>query len=421
LIKVLLIAQKFPPYNKVGARRWAKFVKYLQYKNLDITVITQDWGKGGEEIHFEKNVKVNRIKDLFFDLKTRFPVLSALITKAEFINRRLFKHTDEGYLFNKKAIELGSKLIKKENITIVIATSPPWSTPYFASLLLKKHPDIKIIQDFRDAWIDDYFACNPGTPETHPTFLREVEMEKYALNNCHALVTVTPGLLDRLKVKINNSTIVKKLITNGYDEQDYVDPKTLPYPKDFNPSKINICHFGTLDFGREEEFIRMHSKLSLEFGNNDSLQFILVGNNNQKLNKYIEERKLSSVKLLPHQTGNTLKAFMAHADFHLIVNDTAFYYAYGSKIFDAFLYRRPVIFISKPNGLSDFIATNKIGWCSDTSDNSLQILAKKVLELSGNKETIGTYFKYDEANLEVFSIKHLAGQYYNLIVQLASK
>ena len=37
--KVLIICYTFPPYNGIGGRRWAKFAKYLEHDNCDVSVI----------------------------------------------------------------------------------------------------------------------------------------------------------------------------------------------------------------------------------------------------------------------------------------------------------------------------------------------------------------------------------------------
>ncbi len=402
MINLVIVVQRFSPFDKVGARRWSKFVHYLQKnEDLKINVITQNYNFQNPnpwniEIDREK-VEIIYVTDIFSSIKKSLPFLNKPI---DYIQYKLFKYTDEGYGFSKKAFNY----LKKERLNlkpdVIVASSPAYSTCYFASKYKSIFPQTKLINDFRDAWIDGFFSWNLGDKSSHPTYTKQVDMELFALNNCNAVVSVTPELVEKLKFKITNPKVDTLLVTNGFDRRDLIDAK-LDYPLQFDKNKQNICHFGTLDFGRDDEFLRFIASATLP----DNFIIYLIGTISNKL-----KMKLSGFKNVVHfeqMQPDSLHSFLYYADFHLIVNDPEFYYAYGSKVFNAMLYKKPIIFISKENSLIKKYKTNIGFFFTDGSTNSNEEMIKKI-----------SSFKYDANEMPSypeFDIETLARQYYNII------
>jgi hypothetical protein len=402
MINLVIVVQRFSPFDKVGARRWSKFVHYLQKnEDLKIKVITQNYNFQNSnpwniEIDREK-VEIIYVSDIFSSIKKSLPFLNKPI---DYIQYKLFKYTDEGYGFSKKAFNY----LKKERLElkpdVIVASSPAYSTCYFASKYKSIFPKTKLINDFRDAWIDGFFSWNLGDKSSHPTYTKQVDMELFALNNCDVVVSVTPELVEKLKFKVTNPKVDTLLVTNGFDRRDLIDAN-LDYPLQFDKKKQNICHFGTLDFGRDDEFLRFITSATLP----DNFIIYLIGTISNKL-----KMKLSGFKSVVHfeqMQPDTLHSFLYYADFHLIVNDSEFYYAYGSKVFNAMLYKKPLIFISKENSLIKKYKTNIGFFFTDGSTNSNEEMIKKI-----------SSFKYDANEMPSypeFDIETLSRQYYNII------
>ena len=78
---------------------------------------------------------------------------------------------------------------------------------------------------------------------------------------------------------------------------------------------------------------------------NERLNFILIGHINSSVSKAIQI--FPNISHCNSLNDLELNQLMYHTDIHLSVNDSILYYAYGSKVFDAFLYKKPIIFITK--------------------------------------------------------------------------
>ncbi|MEO6306206.1 MAG: hypothetical protein ABIP51_23865 [Bacteroidia bacterium] len=397
-----MIVQRFTPYDKVGARRWSKFIHYLQKnENLKISVLTQSYYSAFDNpwnVEFDKEkVDIIYINDFFSIIQKKFPLFNRL---TYFIQYKLLKYTDEGYGFSKKAFKFLKEKESKITPTVIIASCPAFSTCYFAAKYKIRFPQKKVINDFRDAWIDGFFAWNKSIDASHPSYKKQVEMESFALNNCDIVVSVTPELIEKFKSKIKDQKVATHLITNGYDKRDYII-SDLSYPVQFDKKKINICHFGTLDFGRDDEFLKLITASEIP----ENFVFFLIGTITEKLQKEIRgKNNIVYIKQLP---ANKLRPFLFYSDFHLIINDPEFYYAYGSKIFDAMLYLKPIAYISKENSLSSKYKSSKGFFYSDSSVTSNESLLKQMASYK--------YLQDEIPNYTTFEIENLAKEYYQLI------
>lgn len=137
---LVIVVQRFSPYNKVGARRWSKFVHYLQnYSDLNITVITQKHNNLSADpwnidLRSDK-IKVEYVNDPLAVIASSLNIFKRL---SDFFRYKVFKHTDEGYGFSKRAFLHLEKNEQRLMPDVVIASSPSYSTCYFAAKYRKK-------------------------------------------------------------------------------------------------------------------------------------------------------------------------------------------------------------------------------------------------------------------------------------------
>lgn len=415
---MIILSYRFPPYEGVGARRWSKFVEYMSQANIQIHVVTANWKKTEKqiwEIESKENIHIHILVNPFYSLKMIFPWVVRIFNKLEYLIDKWFGMIDDSHLYyilNQKKIE---QIIKKNQISHIIATCPPYTSVYFATKLKVKYPHIKLINDFRDTWTDDYFSWNRGDSESHPTFKKQIKMEAFCLNNCDAVVAVTEGLMKRLEVKIVNPRVQKCLIHNGYDERDFCGVET-PYPHNYLDKKyFNISHFGTLSFGRDTEFFNFFDFLSAKMDSDISgkIKFNFFGSIDEVTKKKLMEHPLSCmIEFRDFIPPKEIQPVMLYSDMHLVVNDSVFFYAIGSKIFDAFLYKKPVLVISKRDYLHNLINTNNIGFATDNSKEENNDVLLKLKKYVSNENAIKFNTEFDYS---VFSIRELANSYLELL------
>ncbi len=406
MINLVLVTQRFSPYDKVGARRWSKFIHYLQqYDDINIQIITQKYNliSTNNPWNIELNpakIKITHINDSINKLKNKFPFLN---TFFDLLQYKALGYTDEGYGFSKKAFKYIEKNINNIEPSIIIASSPAYSSCYFASKFKFNNPNVKLINDYRDAWIDGFFSWNIRLTKNDTLYKKQVEMELFSINNCDAVVSVTPELVEKYSQKLIPKKTSLNLITNGFDTRDFSKIESI-YPSVFDKNTINICHFGTLDFGRESEFLKFLNTSNIP----NSITIYLIGNIASTIIDVIKEHKnIIHLKELP---PNELIPFFKNADFHLVVNDLEFYYAYGSKIFDAMLYNKPILFLSKENSLIQKYKNNSTFIHSDNSYELNKQMIHQIMNSSSNQNINPDYQNFD--------IEKLSQQYYTLIKSL---
>ena len=249
---ILLIAFKFPPYAGVGSFRWSKITKYLAKMGYKIHVISVDWDNIGVDnltkdvdhqniiIHripsfYPHNFRYRRYKNNYlghFLHVSRHGLLKIL---------DIFLYEDEAHFWGKQLIPYCEKLIKKERIKNVISTGAPFMANYWSAKLKVRNPDINLILDFRDPW-----SKNDNNISKIP-FLRRrtTQFEKFAVNNCNVLISVTEKMLKGFMEKVVNNKVQGVVIPNGHD----IKIKKMETVKNRD---FTFLHAGGLICGRQE-------------------------------------------------------------------------------------------------------------------------------------------------------------------------
>jgi len=255
--KVLIITYYWPPSGGAGVQRWLKFTKYLPSSGWFPLILTvkpeyaaypfKDASLYGE---IPLDVEVHRTKALnYFALynrdQSKIPhsgfasgTDKGLKGRASrFIRGNLFI-PDPRRGWNRYAYNKACELIKSENITHIVTTSPPHSTQLIGLRLKRRFHHIKWVADMRDPWTDIYYydMFRPSLPAR----MIDRQMEKNVLSRADAVITVGQTLASILAAKAEGIENKIHVLPNGFDEEDFegVIP-TLP-------EKFTITYVGTL-------------------------------------------------------------------------------------------------------------------------------------------------------------------------------
>lgn len=184
--------------------------------------------------------------------------------------------------WKKYAVEKAAELIKKEDISIVITTSPPHST-HLIGLSLQEKYNIKWIADFRDPWTNLYF--NKMLPRTKRTIKKDKALENKVVSKADYITVISKGLQKEFKDR--NSNI--ELIYNGFDEDDI--PKKINLNKD---KCFKIAYVG--NFKPNQNISAFWQAISELMQENHSLQDIIriefTGNTDNRVNAFVEKYQL---------------------------------------------------------------------------------------------------------------------------------
>ncbi|MCF8223787.1 MAG: glycosyltransferase family 4 protein [Bacteroidales bacterium] len=255
--KILIITYYWPPCGGAGVQRWLKFTRYMPENGWKPFVLTVDPAFAqypAIDSSLEKDIHpdtiVHKTKAVnYFKLgggSSRSVVSGAgFATGRKSIFSKIARFT-RGNLFipdprkgwNNYAIQRAVEIIKKEDISYVVTTSPPHSTQLIGLALKKRLPGIKWICDLRDPWTDIYYYREfYGTP---PARAYDKKLERRVLREADKIITVGNSLASLFMDK--DASVKKKIsvITNGYDEEDFVNKEKEP------PEHFTITYIGTL-------------------------------------------------------------------------------------------------------------------------------------------------------------------------------
>ena len=255
--KILIITYYWPPSGGAGVQRWLKFTKYLPSSGWLPVVLTvkpefaaypfKDISLYGE---IPLDVEVHRTKAInYFSLYNRD---QSKIPHAGFASgsdnsrRNMISRFIRGNFFipdprkgwNRYAFRKACELIKIENISHILTTSPPHSTQLIGLKLKRKFPHIKWVADLRDPWTDIYYY-----DMFKPSLLAKMadrKMERNVLTKADTIITVGQTLAAILGSKGEMISHKINILPNGYDEEDFEG--ILP----IIPEQFTITYVGTL-------------------------------------------------------------------------------------------------------------------------------------------------------------------------------
>lgn len=256
--KILIITYYWPPCGGAGVQRWLKFTRYMPENGWKPFVLTVDPAFAQypaidssleKDIHpdtvVHKTKAVNYFKLGGGSSKSVVPG-AGFATGSKNIFSKIARFT-RGNLFipdprkgwNNHAIKKAVEIIKKEDISYVVTTSPPHSTQLIGLALKKRLPGIKWISDLRDPWTDIYYYREfYGTP---PARAYDKKLERRVLREADKIITVGNSLASLFMEK--DASVKEKIsvITNGYDEEDFKAGKDLGEDKD-----LEITYVGSM-------------------------------------------------------------------------------------------------------------------------------------------------------------------------------
>jgi glycosyltransferase involved in cell wall biosynthesis len=258
--KVLIITYYWPPSGGSGVQRWLKFVKYLPQFGWTPYVFTPEnpsFDIRDESLLNDVPMEAEIIKMPIWEPYQLFQTLSKLFTgKSRAAKPNELISANDTSFFQKISIWIRANLFMPDprvfwvrpsvnflhdfiidnKIKNVITTGPPHSIHLIGLRLKKRNPAIKWIADFRDPWSEwGFLQSFPLLPVTKWAIRR---LERRVLQAADEVITVTPSWV-QMFTRLGQRPV--KLITNGFDEDDFKNFKRV------KSEKFVICHVGIVN------------------------------------------------------------------------------------------------------------------------------------------------------------------------------
>lgn len=236
-VKIVVIAHKFPPFEGVGANRWAHLSTHLVSMGYDVTILTVSRGLVPKQ--FEK-IDVRKISTWGFyriaghSFANRY--VNAIYKKCIDFLRLCFWFDDEAQYWGRALLTEIRRIVAKEKKIVLIATGHPFQVNRWAGVAKKEHGDaIFLIQDFRDPWFDNPFKKYFFSAQKN----KVKQWQHEAVTRSDKNVYVTNGLKDLMEGTSGKGIVVE----NGH-------PFSIKN-QNINALRNYIVHAGTLANGRD--------------------------------------------------------------------------------------------------------------------------------------------------------------------------
>jgi len=371
--KVLMIAYQYPPLGGGGVFRTLKFTKYLPQFGFQPYVLTV---KNPMYVTKDRTLlrEIPPIVKVFRTFSFEHRVLRA--PRLLNIDLKWFYTPDVNIGWLPFAVHTGVKIIKKENIDAIFATSPIW-TSLLVGFLLKKTTKKPLVIDFRDPWTDNPFA-------EYPTKLHEnieKKMEETILTQANYVIVASDSIKNSL---IQRYPFIKskiEVITNGFDPDDFKDLKIQE-----QTNKFRITHTGSI-YGllTARPFLLALKKLTEEKADlRKKLESIFVGNYGKETPLLVKKFKLEDVvklvRYVPHKECLELMLNSQALLLLITVEDPRGEGILTGKLFEYLASQRPILAIAPENGAAaNVIRSLKAGII--VSQNNIQLIKDTILKL----------------------------------------
>ncbi len=413
--RILMITDTFPPHvGGGGTIRMVKFAKYFSLKKWKVTILTTTAKRtaAGEDKELLKEISSNyiqihrvgttilnfgeRLKNILgkrggkLDInktKKRRNLIAALLAIPDSLNICILT-----------MVWAGLRLIRKEKINFIIASSPSFSilvVGYFLKMISGKH----FIVDIRDDWA--------GSPAHSYDFnfrkIIDLFLERKVMRLADMIIATSTGIKKSLLEKhpmIPGEKI--RIVFNGFDPQDFEIKSSI----NKNSEKFIISYLGVLNYVKTPQYIFEGLKEAIqrepEIGNYIKLR--LVGKRHSWVKKLVKEENLEDfVEFTGFVSHKKSIQYMLTSDILVLIlfkeegGDTAV----PGKLYEYLAARKPILACVCEGETRKFVIQQRVG--KVTSPKGIDSIVNAIIEF---------YQEWRKGELKKYSMSSsLLGQY----------
>ncbi len=377
--KVVLLNYYFPPNTGVGGRRWLKLCKYLSQKNVEVTVFTpekfilKNQPSWQNEVNHIKNLKVIEVKDSYPKILLGVP--------ANFIEKLKYKLSDifvdifakgnkydASTFWNPIVQNQVKKYLIENKIDNLIVSGTPFNYFYFAAQLKQELPNLNLVLDFRDLWIDSMgsFGENVRKFQSKKRYELECEYEQFSIEHSNHILCASTDIHDILSSKYKTFKDKFHVINNGFDPQDVFisnDSNSSIYQSN---KKSVILNIGSINCSRYfyTYFINALSEIkSINSELYHSIEFNFYGNTNLQFENDVKAANIDAIRFYGKVGTDEVKNILKAADMVLYIKrEEELVNSFGSKFFEYLCARKYILILSPKGKVTEYISNNSIGF-----------------------------------------------------------
>ena len=422
---ILFLNYYFPPMGGGGVQRITKFLKYFDYQEYAVSVITVKpsffyttdrtlCGEIPEQVRVIRSGSLDPFRLLYLlkrMLNRRSAPAATTGNESSSFLRKLAMSIfvpDSRLLWLPFALLAIHKLQRQQKIDVIIASMPPFTTGLIGAFA-RRLSKIPLILDYRDAWNE-----NPYMPRIGPIhrYLSR-KMEQFCVRQADGFVFVNPALARQYQRDF--SAIAEHpniVVRNGFDEDDF--PETKPPSSSTEGRSLEIGIMGTVysHGNRPLSLLQTINRWSKEDPDlKDRLSVTFLGKWAPEFQELIDQRGLGEyvrfLPYLPHQ-----EALQRARQFDVLAlaiedNRPGSSAVTPGRIYEYLRLRKPILAMCPPDSdLADLVRECKAGEVVEYGDRQgIKAVIEKWLQSGSILES-----DYCKASLTAYSRRHLANQ-----------
>ncbi len=423
----MIITYYWPPSGGVAVQRWVKMSKYLRLYGWEPVIYT---AMDGEAQVLDYSLESSVPKDLTV---IKRPILEPYNLYKKLLGFKKNERINAGFLHEQKkkgpiqdfaiwirgnffipdarkfwikpSIKYLKTYLSKHPVDAIISTGPPHSM-HLIALGVKSFINIPWIADFRDPWtkIDYYHELKLSDRSDK----KHHRLEKKVLCSADKVVTVSWNWADDFN-KINSGNT--EVITNGYDDDDYVKGEILLY------EGFLLHHTGMINNKRNpiKLWMALEELCNEISGFKNDLKIKLTGKADYSVMESIKKHNLFDfliqIEHVPH--SEAVYSMQQSPVLLLLLNNTHDILGrIPAKLFEYLAAQRPILAIGDADGdAAKIINQTNAGMIANLDDKNA--IKEKVLELY-NKYKSGN-LNFDISGIEKYSRKENAKQFAEIL------
>ena len=377
---ILILSYFFPPCNKVGGRRWAKFGKYLKQKGHEVHVLKVELPVNGI-CPWEKDVTTYKEKIISIPYKEHRPyykvnkspkhLTGKINYRLSLYKEKLFPESIKGdrndisRLYGTSLHQSASDLIKKNNIDTMITTGGPFHWCFESIQLKKKYPHVKFIVDLRDFWTggENYISLAPSDKQV------EDLKEKECIEHADHIITPAERIATFLRNKYTSHTKKISVIPHAYDAEEI--PSVTQKRSD--SELITFAYGGVLYENMEDGILKLIALLKSILNKGKNIRLDIYSFNRSYESLFEKEGVKDFVHYhQPIPPSDLFKKFK-ETDLLLQLRGGRSYEEHfkSTKFYELIALRRPILYFGPEGDVSDFLVKEKLGFSGNKPTEEL--------------------------------------------------
>ncbi|MGZ3866103.1 MAG: hypothetical protein ACXVC6_05555 [Bacteroidia bacterium] len=359
-LNTLAISFYFPPFNRVGGRRWAKHLKYFERSGENFHVLA---GKFEGRSPWDEDTAEYKDRITRVPIKIDYPYYKQTLPE-NFLQKirwkfslnywRFLEKKSKGIFWDdsnnsiKAFLSEAISLIRNKNINHVLLSVGPF---HYSSILIelrKQNPDLKITIDYRDYWEDEMNGLSEKQKEC------ESRLQQKVLDSVDLVLTPNNEISTHFRE-------VKKM-EHVYTLPHCYDPSDVSAFLGINKPKEEIISFlyGGALYNRMDNYMQLYCRFINEMENSGTKTFTGIFTSQPGYEELLKKNKLN-YKMSHYLSVNDYFAQITQNDFVLMFRPDWSPNAFSSKYYELLAFRKPILYFGPEGDVSKHLEENKLG------------------------------------------------------------